>query len=49
MLMGCEAYIKSPELNIRNLLPIFINNEPLNYVELVKTLVLASVSGLLPP
>ena len=36
LLMGSEAYIRFPELNIHNLPPILMNNKPLNCVELVK-------------
>ena len=38
MIVGNEAYITSPELDIHLLPPIFINNTQLQYVELIKNL-----------
>ena len=38
MILGSEAYITSPKLDIYLLPTIFINNTPLEYVELIKNL-----------
>ena len=38
MILGSVVYITSLEINIHSLSPIFVNNTPLRYVELVKKL-----------